>query len=239
MKIPQFRTEAASAQTAAAPPVAAQAPPAALDHSPRMQAQRAAIDAAFGSAGAAPAPTVTQLKPKYALLAPLAGFTRKHLNANPSPELCSAMLVARKYRGWMSDAPAHTLIESAVFPGAWQVPAIGAGNKKTNPLTVIDRQCIASDPAVVTAGSDWTVNSKNSARNPAVGGNVVAVAPAQGHNGAANVPCSWSMAVNHLEGAEDKGITPTTVHWDAINSVYTVKAGTSAARTFAQATVEP
>lgn len=237
MKTRQPRTEAAPVTAAAAPAKAAPTWPSAIDHSPRMRAQRAAIDAAFGSSGETAAPAVAQLKPQYALLAPLPNFATKHLNANPSVELCSAMLVARKYRGWQSVAPAHTLIDSAKFPGAWQVPNIGAGNKTTKPLSVIERQYIASDPAVVTADTDWTVNSKNTVRNPSLSGNVAAVAQTLGHNGAANVPCSWSMAVNHLDGADDKGITPTTVHWNAGTGEYTVKAGTSAAKTFAEATV--
>ena len=237
----------AAPQRAAATPEPAVSPrPAALDQSPRMLAQRAAIDAAFGgtlqgaafgSAGPPAASAVAQLKPQYALLAPQPAFAAKHLSANPSVELCSAMLVARKYRGWQNDGPAHTLIDSAVFPGAWQVPSISAGYKKTNELSVIQYQHIASDPAVVTAGSDWTVNSKLTARNPALGGNVTAVAPAQGHNGSANVPCSWSMAVNHLVGAEDKGITRTTVRWNAGTNEYTVKPDGSPAKVLPQATV--
>lgn len=247
MKIRQPRTPAAVATPVAAAARPAQAAttahadhgPRALDHSPRMRAQGAAIAAAFGANVGAPAPVVAQRKPQYARLVPQADFADKHLNANPSIELCSAMLVARKYRGWKGVASKHTIINGAVFPGAWRVPDAGAGYKTTQALKGIERQFIASDPAVVTAGTDWTVKSKNTVRSPAVSGNVVAIAPTMASNGAADMSCSWQMSVDHLAGAADSGETLTKVHWDGVNSQYRVQAGTDAVKTMAQATVEP
>lgn len=177
-----------------------------------------------------------QLKPKYAKLNPQSNFSKKHLHSSASQSLAAAQLVARKYRGWQSSTSKHTVIPKGSFPGAWQVPAIGTGYKTSKPLTTVGYQYIASDPEEVTAGSEWTVNSKTTAKNPSVAGTVSALGSTESHsNGSGNVNCDYEMSVNHLAGAGDQGLNPTTVEWDGTDYKVTVSGNES---TFAKATVE-
>jgi hypothetical protein len=183
--------------------------------------------------------SVVQMASKYAKLNKMADFSAKHLHVTANQYLCSAMLIARKYKGWKSSTDKHSLITSTTFPAAWKVPNnIKAGNVTTSALTSILYQFIASDPAVVKAGSKWTVKSKMTARNPKVGGNASALNPAENcSNGNANVRCEWQVDVNHLAGAVDNGLNPTTVEWNGATSKYKVAVNGST-QTFDQNVVE-
>ncbi len=176
-----------------------------------------------------------QLKTAYAKLTPQGGFSKKHLHAEASPELAAAQLVARKYRGWQSYTSTHTVIPKDKFPEAAKVQSIGVGNKSTNALKAITYQSIASDAKVKTAGSEWSLISKNTAKSPAVAGNVSELGAVEKHsNGSGKVDCEYEMSVNHLAG-DDKGLNPTTVAWDGTDYNVTINGATT---TLSQATVE-